>query len=117
MANTKLGEKHICFHCEKKFYDFGKSEVVCPSCGADQKSGVAPDPEAELEEKSEILEDELDDAEDFEDDDLAAGEEGDEDAEEDFEDEDLEGIAVLEDDEDFGGEDDDYDDEDDVDDF
>jgi uncharacterized protein (TIGR02300 family) len=33
---TELGNKHECLSCSTKFYDLGKSELVCPKCGADQ---------------------------------------------------------------------------------
>ena len=46
---TKLGNKHLCFHCGVKFYDFGKSDILCPSCGADQKSGKPPEEEPDIE--------------------------------------------------------------------
>ncbi len=32
-----LGKKFECFSCRAKFYDLGKSEAVCPKCGADQR--------------------------------------------------------------------------------
>lgn len=34
---TELGSKHECLSCGTKFYDLGKSEIVCPKCGAHQK--------------------------------------------------------------------------------
>ena len=37
MPEIKLGNKHDCFSCGTKFYDLGKSEAVCPKCGANQK--------------------------------------------------------------------------------
>ncbi len=33
---VELGNKHECLNCSTKFYDLGKSPLVCPSCGADQ---------------------------------------------------------------------------------
>ena len=112
---TKLGNKHLCFHCGVKFYDFGRSEILCPSCGADQKSGKPPeeDPEVEAAEADaaadadlEEMDEELDgDAEDLD---------GDEDEEEDFEDGDLEELGEMGDD-DLDG-DDEYED-DEVDDY
>ena len=35
MAEVKLGSKHECSACSTKFYDLGKPETVCPSCGAE----------------------------------------------------------------------------------
>lgn len=37
-----LGQKHICFSCNTKFYDLRKSPVLCPKCGADQKEAPPP---------------------------------------------------------------------------
>jgi hypothetical protein len=37
MPEIKLGNKFDCFSCGTKFYDLGKSEPVCPKCGANQK--------------------------------------------------------------------------------
>jgi uncharacterized protein (TIGR02300 family) len=38
MPELKLGNKFECFNCGTKFYDLGKSEAICPKCGADQKN-------------------------------------------------------------------------------
>jgi uncharacterized protein (TIGR02300 family) len=38
MPEIKLGTKHECYNCGTKFYDLGKSEAICPKCGADQKN-------------------------------------------------------------------------------
>jgi uncharacterized protein (TIGR02300 family) len=47
MPELKLGIKHECYNCGTKFYDFGKSQALCPKCGADQKdSGQAESPAA-----------------------------------------------------------------------
>ena len=32
MANPALGTKRICTGCEAKFYDLGKTPIVCPTC-------------------------------------------------------------------------------------
>nr|WP_320132802.1 FYDLN acid domain-containing protein [uncultured Holophaga sp.] len=48
MAN--LGKKWICFSCSAKFYDFGKSEALCPKCGTNQKDAPAK-PKAGKKEK------------------------------------------------------------------
>jgi uncharacterized protein (TIGR02300 family) len=37
MPELKLGTKFECYSCGTKFYDLGKSEPVCPKCGANQK--------------------------------------------------------------------------------
>jgi uncharacterized protein (TIGR02300 family) len=40
MPELKLGNKFECFNCGTKFYDLGKSDSVCPKCGANQKDAV-----------------------------------------------------------------------------
>jgi hypothetical protein len=42
MAGKELGNKHLCFKCGTKFYDFKKPEPICPKCGADQRQGPPP---------------------------------------------------------------------------
>ncbi|MCP4658361.1 MAG: hypothetical protein GY856_23350 [bacterium] len=37
MTQGKLGSKHECRVCGKKFYDLGKPKATCPQCGTDQK--------------------------------------------------------------------------------
>ena len=34
MPELKLGTKFECYNCGTKFYDLGKSESICPKCGA-----------------------------------------------------------------------------------
>lgn len=34
---TSLGKKWVCFNCAAKFYDFHKTEALCPKCNANQK--------------------------------------------------------------------------------
>jgi uncharacterized protein (TIGR02300 family) len=41
MAGKDLGNKHLCFKCSTKFYDFKKPEPICPKCGADQRQSPA----------------------------------------------------------------------------
>jgi len=36
-AANKLGNKFECYNCSTRFYDLGKSEAICPKCGANQK--------------------------------------------------------------------------------
>lgn len=43
MPELKLGSKHECYSCGTKFYDLGKSEPVCPKCGANQKDVSSSD--------------------------------------------------------------------------
>lgn len=31
----KLGNKHLCEQCGTKYYDFGKSKIICPKCGTE----------------------------------------------------------------------------------
>lgn len=40
MPELKLGTKYACFSCGTKFYDLGKSDPVCPKCGANQKDAA-----------------------------------------------------------------------------
>ncbi|HEV8578497.1 MAG TPA: TIGR02300 family protein [Thermoanaerobaculia bacterium] len=40
MPEIKLGTKHECYNCGTKFYDLGKSEAICPKCGANQKDSA-----------------------------------------------------------------------------
>jgi len=37
MPELKLGTKYECYNCGTKFYDLGKSDPLCPKCGADQR--------------------------------------------------------------------------------
>ena len=43
MPELKLGTKHECYSCGTKFYDLGKSEPICPKCGANQKDVTTSD--------------------------------------------------------------------------
>ena len=38
---SELGNKHECLGCGTKFYDLGKSELVCPKCDENQKDLAA----------------------------------------------------------------------------
>jgi uncharacterized protein (TIGR02300 family) len=40
MPELKLGSKFECYNCGAKFYDLGKSEPLCPKCGANQKDAT-----------------------------------------------------------------------------
>lgn len=40
MPELKLGNKFECFNCGTKFYDLGKSEPLCPKCGANQRDAA-----------------------------------------------------------------------------
>lgn len=33
MAKPNLGFKRVCGNCGTKFYDFGRTPIVCPKCG------------------------------------------------------------------------------------
>ena len=54
MAKPELGNKHQCQHCGTKFFDLGKSPVVCPKCGAVQQGTVARMARAGAEDDDEI---------------------------------------------------------------
>lgn len=43
MPELKLGTKYECYSCGTKFYDLGKSEPLCPKCGANQKDAAQSD--------------------------------------------------------------------------
>ncbi|HVR95289.1 MAG TPA: TIGR02300 family protein [Thermoanaerobaculia bacterium] len=40
MPELKLGNKYECFNCGTKFYDLGKSDPLCPKCGANQRDAA-----------------------------------------------------------------------------
>lgn len=54
MAKPELGNKHQCQHCGTKFFDLGKSPVVCPKCGAVQQGTMARMTRAGAEDDDEI---------------------------------------------------------------
>ena len=35
MAKTDLGTKRACLACGMRFYDFNRSPIICPGCGAE----------------------------------------------------------------------------------
>ena len=35
MARTGLGIKRTCLSCNTRFYDFDRSPIICPGCGAE----------------------------------------------------------------------------------
>ena len=35
MVSAEFGQKHRCFSCGMKFYDFKKSPIICPGCGSE----------------------------------------------------------------------------------
>lgn len=103
MPELKLGMKYECYNCGTKFYDLGKSDPVCPKCGADQRDSTQSDSPAasqssrrrrkadvpkpidiEEDEPIDIADDEMVEPADLEDEDLG----GDGEEEEDFDDED-----------------------------
>jgi len=43
MPELKLGTKYDCYNCGTKFYDLGKSDPLCPKCGADQRDSNQSD--------------------------------------------------------------------------
>ena len=34
MAKAELGNKRVCFSCNMRFYDFDRTPIICPGCGA-----------------------------------------------------------------------------------
>ena len=58
MAKAELGIKRVCLSCNMRFYDFNRSPINCPGCGAkfdpqrhtkSQKSSRANQAEANLQ--------------------------------------------------------------------
>jgi uncharacterized protein (TIGR02300 family) len=83
MPELKLGNKFECFNCSTKFYDLGKSDSVCPKCGANQKDAVQSESaavsqasrrkrKAEVAKTLDIEEDEAIETPDIADDDMVA---------------------------------------------
>ena len=35
MAKADLGKKRVCLACGMRFYDFSRSPIICPGCGAE----------------------------------------------------------------------------------
>ena len=35
MAKVDLGSKRACLACGMRFYDFGRTPIICPGCGAE----------------------------------------------------------------------------------
>ena len=35
MAKADLGTKRACLACGMRFYDFSRSPIICPGCGAE----------------------------------------------------------------------------------
>ncbi|QCE35008.1 TIGR02300 family protein [Acetobacteraceae bacterium] len=48
MADAELGHKHICTECSARFYDFNRTPITCPSCGA-----ILQEPVSRLKRKTE----------------------------------------------------------------
>ena len=123
---TARGLKRICTECNARFYDFNKSPIICPSCGAEytgvvkvksRRSRTANDtkaavsPEADDTTKDNQVEAGADDNEDEDDesislDDLSAEENSDDDSDDeglddaDLDLDDLDNIDDMDDDDD-----------------
>jgi uncharacterized protein (TIGR02300 family) len=56
VAKPDLGFKRVCGNCGTKFYDFGRSPIICPKCGTvytatgAARAATRPEPTAEAEE-------------------------------------------------------------------
>ena len=80
LPQANWGSKHICQECEAKYYDMGRSPIICPSCGVElvekpilSKSSSTRDknpqkPEGTVKEAEEILADSVLDNDDDDDD-------------------------------------------------
>ena len=40
VSPVELGKRYKCYRCGIKFYDLGRPQPLCPSCGANQQDGV-----------------------------------------------------------------------------
>ena len=34
MSKAELGKKRVCLSCKMRFYDFDRTPIICPGCGA-----------------------------------------------------------------------------------
>ena len=41
LTATDLGTRYKCYKCGTKFYDLGRTQPLCPSCGEDQNNDEA----------------------------------------------------------------------------
>jgi len=106
MPELKLGAKFECYNCGTKFYDLGKSEPLCPKCGANQKDAVTSESPSSSQSSRRRRKADVPKAVDLEEDEpIAAGE----DIDDELVEPDLEGADLGTDDEE---EEDDLDDED-----
>ena len=46
VSKDKLGLKRICGSCGAKFYDLGKTPIICPKCGTPYEEIAPPKPSA-----------------------------------------------------------------------
>ena len=46
LSKDKLGVKRICGSCGAKFYDLGKTPIICPKCGTPYEEITSPKPSA-----------------------------------------------------------------------
>ena len=42
VAKPELGIKRLCANCGAKFYDLGKTPIICPKCGTVHEVAAAP---------------------------------------------------------------------------
>ena len=83
MAKAELGKKRVCLSCNMRFYDFDRSPIICPGCGAEfdlqrhaknQKSPRAPQADTKGDESiievDKITEADASDEMDFDEDDV-----------------------------------------------
>lgn len=103
MPEIKLGNKFDCFSCGTKFYDLGKSEPICPKCGANQKDAGQSDAAAAGQSSRRKRKADIPKAVDLDDEDAPMDDIGDEE---------MVGPVGMDDDADLDDEDEDFDDED-----
>jgi uncharacterized protein (TIGR02300 family) len=55
VAKTNLGTKRLCESCESRFYDLGRTPIVCPKCSTTfVEAKPAPKPKKPVEKKPEV---------------------------------------------------------------
>ena len=83
MAKAELGKKRVCLSCNMRFYDFDRSPIICPGCGAEfdpqhhtksQKNSRVPQAETKvnesIDEVDKVTEVDTSDEMDFDEDDV-----------------------------------------------
>lgn len=110
MAKPEWGTKHRCTSCAARFYDFNKSPLICPKCGAENQPEVLLKPkrssssEDKKTPKAPVAKAPVAEEADTEDDDIVLDDDNDDDVVLDDDDDDI--AVVVDDDDDLPGGDD-----------